>query len=159
MDSITLGQIFKVLGAIAGASATIGAVAAIFSKIYSKTIGKSITNAILPLQKQITDLNTEMLQELEKSRTEFHATANKLDISECRNFLVRFLGDIERGEDIDPVEIERAYEIIQHYTDDLGQNSYIHDRWDQVMKGRSKAATIKKYSNRTDKQTRKALQN
>lgn len=146
MESITLGQIFKVLGSIAAGAATIGAVVAVFTKIYSRTIGKSITKAIEPLKEQVQELNTEMHQELEKSRVEFRATANKLDVSECRNFLVRFLGDIERGEDIDPVEIERAYEIIQHYTEDLGQNSYIHDRWDQVMKGRSKAATIQKYS-------------
>jgi len=145
MSNITLGQV----GAfILGAAALIGAISAIVAiivKMYGKTVGKSINTAVKPLSDDILALKNEMHEELEKSRKEFRATANNLDASECRNFLVRFLGDIERGVDIDPVEIERAYDIIQHYTEDLGQNSYIHARWDEVMQGRSKAASLKKY--------------
>lgn len=145
MSNITLGQIGAFILGLAAIIGAISAIVAVVIKIYGKTVGKSITAAVKPLNDEILALKNEMHEELEKSRKEFRATANNLDAGECRNFLVRFLGDIERGVDIDPVEIERAYDIIQHYTEDLGQNSYIHARWDEVMQGRSKAASIKKY--------------
>lgn len=57
----------------------------------------------------------------------------QLDISQCKNFLVKFLGDVEKGEFVDNIEIQRAYEVYDHYTNDLNQNSYIHKRWLKIM--------------------------
>ena len=37
---------------------------------------------------------------------------------------------------VDEVEKERAYEIYDHYTNDLKQNSYIHKRWEELMEGK-----------------------
>ena len=34
---------------------------------------------------------------------------------------------------LDKVETERAYEVFDHYTNDLKQNSYIHKRWKELM--------------------------
>lgn len=63
-------------------------------------------------------------------------TIKQLDINQCKNYLVRFLSDVENGEKLDNVEIERAYEVYDHYTKDLKGNSYIHDKWERLMKGR-----------------------
>ena len=57
-----------------------------------------------------------------------------MDIGQCKNFLVRFLKDKENGIELDPVEEQRAYETYDHYKNDLGQNSYIHDKWEKLMK-------------------------
>ena len=46
---------------------------------------------------------------------------------------VDFNVQIENGKILDQVEIERAYEIYDHYTNDLKQNSYIHKRWEELM--------------------------
>ena len=56
----------------------------------------------------------------------------QLDIGQCKNYLVRYLKDVEQGNKLDSVEIERAYEIFDHYTNDLKQNSYIHKRWEEL---------------------------
>lgn len=146
--NITIGDILAIMAAIVGAGGTITAFVALIIKIYSNTVGKSIKKNIEPLKLEIASLRDEVKQELETSRKEFRATAKDLDASECRNFLVRFLGDIERNVDIDQVEIERAYDVMEHYSDDLGQNSYIHARWEQVMGSRTLAASIKEYSHR-----------
>ena len=58
-----------------------------------------------------------------------------LDKSSCMNYLVSFLADKERGIEKDPIEVQRAYEIYDHYVKDLHGNSYIHDKWEKVMKG------------------------
>ena len=60
---------------------------------------------------------------------------DKLDKSQCMNYLVSFLADKEKGIEKDPVETQRAYEVYDHYTSELHGNSYIHDKWEKVMKG------------------------
>lgn len=57
-----------------------------------------------------------------------------LDESHCKNYLVTFLKAKERGEKMDDAEIQRAYEVYDHYWKDLKGNSYIHDKWEKLMK-------------------------
>lgn len=59
---------------------------------------------------------------------------DKIDENQCRNFLVDFLSDIEKGIEKDEVQIKRAYEVYEHYTKDLHKNSYIHDKWEKLMR-------------------------
>ena len=59
---------------------------------------------------------------------------DKLDTNQCRNYLVEFLADIEHGVVKDETQIKRAYEVYDHYTKDLHVNSYIHDKWNKLMK-------------------------
>ena len=70
---------------------------------------------------------------LEKALKPINEHMVSLDIGQCKNFLVRFLADVEKGKELDEVEVERAYEIYDHYTNDLKQNSYIHKRWKELM--------------------------
>ena len=58
---------------------------------------------------------------------------DKLDIHQCRNYLVDYLADIEAGITKNEIQTKRAYEIYDHYTE-LGGNSYIHDKWEKLMK-------------------------
>lgn len=59
---------------------------------------------------------------------------DKLDVNQCRNYLVSFLADYEAGLVKDEIQIKRAYEVYDHYTNDLKANSYIHDKWERLMK-------------------------
>ncbi len=59
---------------------------------------------------------------------------DKIDENQCRNFLVNFLADVEKGIEKDDVQIKRAYEVYEHYTKDLHKNSYIHDKWEKSKK-------------------------
>ena len=71
---------------------------------------------------------------LDRSMQPIHKKIDKLDVHQCKNFLVRFLADVERGQKMDEIEIKRAHDIYDHYTNDLKQNSYIHDKWEKLMK-------------------------
>lgn len=57
-----------------------------------------------------------------------------LDVNQCKNFLVTFLKAVEKGETMDEVETQRAYEVYDHYVKDLQGNSYIHAKWEKLMK-------------------------
>lgn len=107
MEDITIGQISTFLGILAGII-TSGSIIIVFIQ---KSLKKLIKNELEPISTQIKNL----------------------DVSQCKNFLVRFLADVEQGNKLDKVEIERAYEIYDHYVNDLKQNSYIHNRWESLL--------------------------
>ncbi len=58
---------------------------------------------------------------------------NKLDEHHCKDFLVNFLTKKKNGEVISQTETLRAYDVYDHYTNDLHCNSYIHDEWEKYM--------------------------
>lgn len=62
----------------------------------------------------------------------FFVRLDKLDVRECRAYLIEFMRDLENGYVKDEVEWEYAHEVYDHYTNDLKQNSYIHDKWVKV---------------------------
>jgi hypothetical protein len=107
MENITIGQINVFLGILAGIITSSSIIIVFIQKILKKLI----KNELEPISTQIKNL----------------------DVSQCKNFLVGFLADVEQGNELDKVELERAYEIYDHYINDLKQNSYIHNRWVQLM--------------------------
>ena len=77
-----------------------------------KAINKAVSKWFAPIYKKIDDL----------------------DVNQCTNYLVTFLKSVEKGEIMDDVEIQRAHEVYDHYIKDLKGNSYIHDKWEKLMK-------------------------
>ena len=81
-------------------------------------------------------VNTSLKEKLEPINETIKKTNKQIDILDeghCKDFLLGFLSAVERGEKIDEAELTRAYEVFDHYTNDLKKNSYIHDRWEKVM--------------------------
>lgn len=108
MENITLGQISNVLlwiiAFVTAISTIVTAIVIFLNKI---------------IKKQLTPINDKI---------------DKLDLNDCKNFLVRFLADVERGQVIDEVEEKRAHDVYDHYKNDLKGNSYIGDKWNKLMK-------------------------
>lgn len=75
------------------------------------------------LQKLLEDQFKEVNNKLDGMQ----ATIAKLDTQECKNFLVRYLADVERGDYIYESEQQRFWEEYDHYIDDLHENSYIKE--------------------------------
>lgn len=104
MENITLGQISSILTFIITFVGSIGTI--VFA------IRKTLSKELQPLNDRI----------------------DKLDVNQCKNFLVRFLADVEHGQPLDEVEIKRAHDVYDHYKYDLHSNSYIGDKWEKLMK-------------------------
>jgi hypothetical protein len=108
MENITIEMIrdFVInLSAFLVAGGTIGAFAIKF--------GKSILN------KELIKPFNDRIDNLEKSRVEQHEDTinriNNVQLYSDKNFLVRFLADIEQGNKVDEVEKERFYEVYKDY--------------------------------------------
>ena len=104
MENMTLGEIFHALKFIIEFVGIVGTI--LFGS-------KKIIN------KQLEPINKKII---------------KIDENQCRNFLVDFLADIDNGIKKDDVQIKRAYEVYEHYTNGLHKNSYIHDKWEKARK-------------------------
>ena len=119
MLNMSVGEFIGVIAAgVAGLVAFIKGIEYLIGKI-----GKAATKW---LEKGLAPTNAK-LDALDRKLTD-------VDISACKNFLVRFLADIEQGNEIDEVERERFYETYAHYKDDLHLNTYIHDKVEKLKK-------------------------
>lgn len=116
MEQITLGEIALALAFLAGlAGSIIGGVKMISSSL-KKWILKGFDERFIPMKNELDAL---------KNRVE------DVDMETCKNFLVRFLADVEKGEQIDEIERERFYEQFEHYTS-KGGNSYIRQKFEKL---------------------------
>lgn len=114
IEAITIGNIITFILAL---GSIIGACGVIFN-FASKTFSKAIKTALKPTNDMLDDLRAQV---------------SDVDMAQCKNFLVRFLSDVEQGNKIDEVEKERFYETYEHYTK-CGGNSYIHDKVEKLRK-------------------------
>ncbi len=93
-----------------------------------------IMKAKKPIDKAVDNRFKESLEPIYAKLSTIEHRTDKIDENQCRNFLVNFLSDIENGLEKDDIQIKRAYEVYEHYTKDLHKNSYIHDKWERLMK-------------------------
>lgn len=105
MENITLGQIGA---AVAFLVALIGGVAYLLKKL-KEFISATLKEELAPLKSEIK---------------ETRCLVDKVDLENCKNFLVTFLAGIEKGVYYDPIETQRFWEEYEHYTS-KGGNSYI----------------------------------
>ena len=66
---------------------------------------------------------------IEPMKSQIH----KMDVKECRRFLIDFLIDIEHGVEKDEVQWKFAHDVYDHYINELKENSYVKDKWERVM--------------------------
>lgn len=105
MENVTLGQISAaVLFLVA-----LGGGIAVLVKWMRKVIISVMREELEPLKKQIADV----------------------DMENCKNYLVTYLSNAEKGVYIDKIEEERFWEEYEHYQK-IGGNSYIKTRVEQL---------------------------
>lgn len=98
---------------------------------------------IRQLKKEIKDAIAESLkdefQEINDKLDSMQAHVEMIDEQACKNFLVRYLADIERGVIIYDSEKSRFWEEYDHYVDpdEIDGNSYIKE-WVAKLKEEGK---------------------
>lgn len=74
-------------------------------------------------------LNKKLTSILEPMKLQIH----KMDVKECRRFLIDFLIDVEHGVPKDEVQWKFAHDVYDHYINELKENSYVKDKWERVV--------------------------
>ena len=112
MEQITLGQIGLAITFVVGLIA-------------------GITALIKNIKKWLSAAFKEDFEGLNKKMDTMQKRIEDVDLASCKNYLVRFLSDLDKGREIDEVEMERFWEQYQHY-EKIGGNSYIHRKVEQL---------------------------
>ena len=112
MEQITIGELAKWLGLIVSVAGT-------------------ITAFVAGMKKVLTALFNEQLTEINKRFDKQAEAIKKIDLENCKNFLVSYLAKAESGEAVDEIERQRFWEEFEHYTEQ-GGNSYIRQKVDKL---------------------------
>lgn len=123
MESITLGQIASFLAFLVALCGGITGVVALIKKPFKKRDEE--------LKKYIATVIKTEVEPLKESISRIEAEVNKTDKEACKNFLVSFLANVDRGEPIDEIEKQRFFEEWEHYTA-VGGNGYLHAKVDRL---------------------------
>lgn len=90
-----------------------------------------LIRGVQELKKSIKEFLEKLLadhfKEVNNKLNDMQTSITALDKQSCKNFLVRYLADIERGNIIYDSERQRFWEEYDHYIKDLGENSFIKE--------------------------------
>lgn len=125
MEGLTLGVIAKNIAFLAAFIGTSLALIHYLGKAIDKVVAQ-------PLLKKMDENKNVLEKEIKEVKDELSVVG----ADQCKNYLVRFLADVEVGENLSEAEVERAYDAYEKYTKSYHGNSYIHDRWDKLMRKR-----------------------
>lgn len=115
IEGVTVGQIMAVLGFVVA----LGGIVTYFAKVIAnlkKYLTKIIVTELEPIKEQLSSLDRKV---------------EKVDMEHCKNYLVRFLSDVEKGEPIDEIQLQRFWEEFTHY-DNNGGNGYVHQKVERL---------------------------
>lgn len=86
------------------------------------------------IKRFLKDLLADQFKEVNDKLDGMQKALVTLDTQECKNFIVRYLADVERGDYIYESEQQRFWEEYDHYIDDLHENSYIKEWVNRLRK-------------------------
>ena len=109
LEQITIGEIMTGLGVLAG---IVAGVIGIY-KYFKKAVEKVLEDQFKALNERLDEIDDQIKEK---------------DIDACKDFLVRFLSDVERGADISEMERQRFSERYNQYINKYEQNGYIQDK-------------------------------
>ncbi len=91
----------------------------------------ALVSAVRSLRKTIKEglesVFDKRFKEIEKTQNDILQKIKDVDMENCKNYLVTFLAEVERGEPKDEIEIERFHEQYDHYIANNG-NSYVKEK-------------------------------
>ena len=129
MLNVSVGEVFELIIKIAAFLTACGVIIKLVMYWFTKILQDNLKENLNPFK--------EKIKELEEARIVQHQDTieriNNVQLYSDKNFLVRFLADIEQNNKVDEVEKERFYEVYRDYKD-LGGNSYIQHKVEKLQR-------------------------
>lgn len=119
ISDITVGSIAADLGVIV---ALIGG----FVFLYAK-LKEVITSVLKEMIKPITESIESLTKRVDDMESSLNVRLDTVDMESCKNFLVKCIGELEKGGELSEAEKTRFWEQYDYYRDH-GENSYIKNK-------------------------------
>ena len=114
MENITLGDLSKMM-------------------LFAVSLIGAIEFLALRMRKYIKSTMKDELEPIKENQVKHDKRLNEIELNSDKNFLVRYLSDIENDTPVDEIERERFYEVYNRYRE-LGGNSYIAHKVEKLQK-------------------------
>lgn len=114
MEHVTVGQITTGITLLA---TFIGSVVAVY-KYFCNLLGKQIEESLKPIEQKVDMIAKNM---------------NDMDLNHCKDFLSRFISDLEQGQTVSEIELERFHETYAHYQK-ICSSPYLQDKVEKLKK-------------------------
>lgn len=114
------------IGTFAGDLALIVAIVGGFAFLYAK-LKTVISDVIKEMLSPVTASIDALTKRVDSVETTINDRLNSVDMESCKNFLVRCLGDLEKGNELSEAEKTRFWEQYDYYRKH-GENSYIKNK-------------------------------
>ena len=92
----------------------------------SSVVQKWVETLLKPVNDKIDESNKVIMARLDANAEEI----KQMQLEQYKNFLTRYLADIDRGTELTEIELELFNDINTKY-DNLGGNSYVHRKIDK----------------------------
>lgn len=99
----------------------------------SSIIVALITTLGVIINSLISNSTNRKVEKIDSIKAEFKKDIDNVKKEQDKTYLTDFLADIENGNTKTDIQIKRAYEIYEEYTN-LHGNSYVHDKWEELVK-------------------------
>lgn len=109
MENLSIGTIVTFIGLLVG---LIGGCVALYG-YFKKVVEKMLEDQFKAINKRLDSIDENIKQK---------------EIDACKDFLVRFLSDVERGASVTEMEMQRFSERYNQYIVKYEQNGYIKDK-------------------------------
>ncbi len=96
-------------------------------------LGGSVAAIVNGVKKALKAMFDQQMQAINARMDKQEEAISRTDMENCKNFLVPFLAECERGQEHDQIELERFHEQFSHYTK-IGGNSYIAAKVEKLQK-------------------------
>ena len=107
-------------------------ITAVISSI-SAIIVALITNKTNKKVEKIDTIKIDFEKQIIQLKKDLENRLNNNQLENDKTFLTDFLSDLENGITKSEIQIKRAYEVYEEYTE-LHGNSYIHNKWEELVK-------------------------
>lgn len=94
-------------------------------------LGGAVAGIITGVKKALRALFKEQMESIGQRLDQQEAQIKKIDLENCKNFLVSYLAKVEHEGPADEIETQRFWEEYEHYTQS-GGNSYIRQKVDKM---------------------------
>lgn len=114
MEELTVGEVGATIALVAGIITGLG----VISKLVGKGASKWLQKSLEPISEKLDSIDSRF---------------DAFDMDRCKDYLVQFIGRIDRGYEPSETELERFYENYDRYTG-LHGNSYVKTEVQRLSK-------------------------
>ena len=112
----------------------ISAISLIIVAFINKDTNKKVKNNKDTFEQKFDELRDDILKEVENNREEYTKQINNHILENDKTYLTDFMSDLESGEPKQEMQITRAYEIKAEYDNLENKDTYIKDKWRELVK-------------------------